>query len=144
MKTIILYKSFLGTTRTYAEWLRDELRCNLKEFGQVRDEELKEYDSVIVTSGTYANHMPLVDFLRSKWEVIKDKNVVVVAVGIAPENVEYSRKSYERIPANIREKIRYFKIPGRMGPMRTAGEVKKENLNRIIEYIRSSGSQTHA
>jgi len=140
MKTIILYKSFLGTTRTYAEWLRDELKYDLKEFGEVRDEELKEYDSVIVASGTYANHMPLVNFLKSKWEVIKDKNVVVIAVGIAPEDVEYSRKSYEGIPANIREKIKYFKIPGRIGLIRTAGEVKKENLDRIIRYIRSSGS----
>jgi len=140
MKTIILYKSYLGTTRTYAEWLRDELKCDLKEFGEVRDEELKEYDSVIVTSGTYANHMPLVGFLKSKWEAINDKNVVVIAVGIAPENVEYSRKSYEGIPTYIREKIKYFKIPGRIGNIRSAGEVKKENLDRIIEYIRSSGS----
>jgi menaquinone-dependent protoporphyrinogen IX oxidase len=140
MKAIILYKSYLGTTRTYAEWLRDELKCDLKKFGQVRDEELKGYDSVIITSGTYAARMPLVNFLKSKWEVIKDKNVVVVAVGIAPENVEYSRRSYERIPANIREKIKYFKIPGRIGFIRTAGEVKKENLDRIIRYIRSSGS----
>lgn len=140
MKTIILYKSFLGTTRTYAKWLRDELNCDLKEFGGVRDEELKGYDSVIITSGTYARRMPLVNFLKSKWEIIKDKNVVVVAVGIAPESVEYSQKSYEEIPANIREKIKYFKIPGRIGVIRTAGEVKKENLDRIIRYIRGSGS----
>ena len=105
----------------------------------MRDEELKGYDSVIVMSGTYAAGMPLIDFLKSKWEVIKDKNVVVVAVGIAPENVPYSQRSYEKIPAYIRERIKYFKIPGKMGFIKTAGEVKKENLDRIIEYIRNSG-----
>ncbi len=139
MKTIILYKSFLGTTRTYAEWLKDELKCDLKEFGEVSDEELKEYQSVIITSGTYARSMPLVDFLKRKWEIVKDKNVVVVAVGIAPEDVDWSQRSYEGIPTNIREKIKYFKIPGKIGNIKPAGEVKKENLDRIIEYIRNSG-----
>jgi len=139
MRTTILYKSYLGATRTYAEWLRDELKCDVKDFGEARDEELKGYDLVIIMSGTYAAGMPLINFLKSKWEVIKDKKVVVVAVGIAPEGVEYSQRSYEKIPANIREKIKYFKIPGRIAFIKTAGEVKKENLDRIIEYIRSIG-----
>ena len=135
-----MYRSYLGTTRTYAEWLRDELKCDLKEFGEVKDEELKQYESIIVASGTYARGMPLVDFLKSKWEIIKDKKVVVVAVGIAPENVGWSEMSYEKIPINIREKIKYFKIPGRIPFLKTAGEVKRENLDRITEHIRSSGS----
>lgn len=137
MRTIILYKSFLGAARKYAEWLKAELKCDLKKFEEASDEELKDYDLIIVASGTYAGRMPLTSFLKSKWEILKDKRIVAIAVGIAPENAAWSRKSYEEIPLHIRGRIRFFKIPGKIGMVKPAGEVKKENLSRIIECIRS-------
>ncbi|MGQ9478689.1 MAG: flavodoxin family protein [Thermoproteota archaeon] len=137
MKTIIFYKSFLGTTRKYAEWLKAELKCDLKKFKEASDEELKNYDLIIVVSGTYAGRMPLTGFLKSKWEILKDKEIVAIGVGIAPENVYWSRKSYDKIPLHIREKIRFFKIPGRIGPAKPAGEVRKENLEKVIQYLKS-------
>lgn len=140
MKTVVIYKSFLGTTRTYAQWLKEELDCDIKKFSQIGDGELKGYDLMIISSGTYVGYMPLIGFLKKKWEIIKDKKVVVVAVGVAPENEEWSQKSYEKIPAHIREKIKYFKLAGKMGNIKPAGEVKKENLDRIIHYTESSGS----
>lgn len=137
MKTIVLYKSFLGTTRKYAEWLKEELKCDLKKFEEIEDEELKDYDLIIVASGTYAGRMPLTSFVKSRWDILKDKKVVAIAVGIAPEKEKWSVRSYEQIPNHIREKIKFFKIPGGIWLAKPAGEVKKENLDRIIGYIRN-------
>jgi flavodoxin len=72
VKAIVLYKSFLGTAKTYAKWLGEELNCSFKEFGEVKDDELKDYDLVIVVSGTYAGRMPLTSFLKrngSFWRI---------------------------------------------------------------------------
>lgn len=95
------------------------MKCSVKRFGEATDEELKACDLIIVASGTYAGRMPLIGFLEMKWELIKDKRMLALAVGIAPEDVGCSRKSYESIPAYIR----------------------RENLRRVIEYVRSLGTE---
>ncbi len=40
------------------------------------------------------------------------------------------------IPAEIRSRIRYFKLPGKIGPSGKAA-VKQENLQPVLEYIRT-------
>ncbi|VVB75069.1 Flavodoxin domain protein [Candidatus Tiddalikarchaeum anstoanum] len=134
-KTLIVYKSFLGSTRKYAKWLTDELKSDIVDMWSVRLEKLKEYDTIIVMSGTYANWMPLTGFLTKNWPTIQDKKVIVVAVGAAPENDPYSKSSYNKIPEHIRNKIKYFKIYGKFGNQ--GKEVEKDALNRIIRYLKN-------
>jgi len=80
--------------------------------------------------------MPLAGYIKKIWQYIKDKKVVVMAVGMAPEDDEWSKKSYKKIPIDIRSKIKYFKIPGKLGKQ-TTKDFKRENLELIIKYIRS-------
>lgn len=136
MKIAVIYKSFLGSTGKYAEWLSEEINADVFKFGQIKKDQFDNYDIVIISSGTYIGWMPLKGYLKKVWQYIKDKNVVVVAVGAAPEDDEWSIKSYERIPIDIRSKIKYFKIPGKLGKQ-TAKDIKKENLESIFKYIRS-------
>jgi len=44
--------------------------------------------------------------------------------------------SYEKIPEEIRNKIKYFKLPGKIGPAGKA-KVQQENLQPVLEYIRT-------
>jgi menaquinone-dependent protoporphyrinogen IX oxidase len=136
MKTAIIYKSFLGTTQKYAQWLREELGADIFEFGKIKKEKLEAYEIVVVSSGTYASWMPLVGYVKKIWKYIKDKKVVIIAVGIAPPKAGWSIKSYKKIPKNIREKVKYFKLPGK-STGKLAGKVEKENVNPVIEYIKS-------
>ena len=55
MKTIIVYKSFLGTTKKYAQWLASDLKADILTFSQVKNEIFEKHDTVIVASGTYAS-----------------------------------------------------------------------------------------
>jgi len=136
MKTAVIYKSFLGTTEKYAKWLSEEINAALFKFGQIKRDQFDNYDILIVSSGTYASWMPLTGYLKRIWQYIKNKKVVVAAVGAVPEDDEWSKKSYEKIPIAIRSKIKYFKIPGKLGKQ-TDKDIKKENLEPIIKYIRS-------
>ena len=59
-------------------------------------------------------------------------------MGMAPPESLDSRRNYESIPTEIRNRIRYFKLPGKIGPAgKTAG--KQDNLQPVLEYIRSIG-----
>jgi len=139
MKTAIIYKSFTGTTRQYAQWLTEDVGGELLTFRQAKPDKLAGFDICVIMSGTYISWMPLVSFLKKRWKILKDKKVGVVAIGVVPPEHQGSKISYERIPEQIRLAIKYWKLPGKTGKnMPTViGPVARENLEPIIEFIKS-------
>lgn len=141
MKTLICYKSKHGATEQYAKWLAQETKADLKQFEDVpRGYKFEGYDTVVVSSGTYASLMPLNRFLKRHWKNLEPKKVVVFAVGAAPADDPWSARSYNWIPKKIQAKIKYFKILGEVPEnARPAGyksQVKKENLTEIIKELK--------
>ena len=51
MKTIVAYKSKSGYTKTYAEWIAQELGCDIKENAELSD--IIDYDTIIYGGGMY-------------------------------------------------------------------------------------------
>lgn len=139
MKTVIFYKSHLGSTKTYVNWMQKKIGCDVYLFRQLNKAKLDNYDTVIISSGTYVGKMPLVKFLEKIWTRVKHKNVIVVAVGVVSPHDDASLKSYNSIPAGIRKNIKYFKIAGKIGDNAPLGEVRPQNLKLIFEYIRHLG-----
>lgn len=134
MKTAIVYRSILGTSRVYAEWLAQDLSAEIIEMKSASAEILKNYGRVIVISGTYMGQMAITGYLKKNWDVLKDRQVVAVGVGTFPSKHNESIKSYMSIPEDIRSGIKYFKLPGKIfGIM--ADLVKRENVAPIIEYL---------
>jgi len=134
MKTAIVYRSFLGTTRKYAEWLHESIESDLFKPRQISKSRLQEYDLLILCSGTYAGWISIRGYLKKRWQALQDKKVILLVVGIAPPEDDESVKSFEKIPENIRNGIKYFKLPGTIGASNAAA-VKKENLQPVIDYI---------
>ena len=136
MKTAIIYRSFLGSTRKYAEWLHESIESDLFKPRQISKSKLQEYDLIILCSGTYAGWISIRGYLKKRWETLQGKKVVLLVVGIAlPEDAD-SIKAFEKIPDNIRNGIKYFKLPGTIGSS-NAEQVKKENLQPVLDYISS-------
>jgi menaquinone-dependent protoporphyrinogen IX oxidase len=135
MRTVIIYNSLLGTTKRYAMWLREALEADLSKADAGRRSAL-DYDLIIVCSPTYIGQIRLLGYLKKRWSVLQGKRVILIAVGMAPPESPDSRESYESIPEEIRNRIRYFKLPGKIGPAGRA-KVKQENLQPVLEYIRS-------
>ena len=135
MRTVIVYSSILGTTKKYAMWLREALEADVSRANAGRVSALN-YDLIIICSPTYMGQIRLLGYLKKKWNVLQWKSIILIAVGMAPPESPDSRKSYESIPEEIRSRIRYFKLPGRIGP---AGrdKVRQDNLQPVLEYIRS-------
>ena len=136
MKTAIVYKSFLGTTRKYAEWLHESLESSLFKSSQVGESKLREYELIILCSGTYMGLISLRGYLKKTWGTLQWKKVMLLVVGLAPPENADSAKAFEKIPEHIRKNIKYFKIPGKVLSA-NSGKVTKENLQPVLEYINS-------
>jgi menaquinone-dependent protoporphyrinogen IX oxidase len=138
MRTAIIYRSFLGSTRKYAEWLHDSIESSeLFKPRQVRDKELAAYDLVIICSGTYAGWISLRGYLKKKWPILRGKKIIFLVVGLVPQDDAESVTAYMKIPEHIRQEIQYFKVPGRWGS-RNQDAVKKENLQPVLGYIQEN------
>jgi menaquinone-dependent protoporphyrinogen IX oxidase len=138
VKTAIVYQTFLGTTRRYAEWLHESVESDIFKAGQISSEEMSDYDLIVLCSGTYVGWIRIRGYLKKRWEVLQGKKVVLLVVGAVPSDHPDSIKSYEKIPEHIRNGIEYFKLPGKIGST-NAEKVKRENLQPVIEYIQSIG-----
>jgi menaquinone-dependent protoporphyrinogen IX oxidase len=135
MRTVIIYSSVLGTTKKYAMWLREALEADVSKANAGRRSAL-DYDLIMVCSPTYMGQIRLLGYLKKRWGVLQGKRVILIAVGMSPPESPDSRRSYESIPEEIRNRIRYFKLPGKIGPAGKA-KVKQENLQPVLEYVRS-------
>jgi len=135
MKTAIIYKSFFGTTKKYAKWLNEKMDSDIFTFKQFSEKKFNDYQRFIILSGTYFGWMPLTKYLMKNWRYLKDKNVVVLAVGYVPAKDPWSRKSYEQIPIRIQEKIHYYKVHGKM-LFEPKELVKKENLKPVEKLLK--------
>jgi menaquinone-dependent protoporphyrinogen IX oxidase len=136
MKTVIIYKSFLGITKKYARWMAEELHANIYKFDEVNEDILENFDLAIVASGTYAAHMPLVNFLKKYWSILSNKKVIVLGIGMAPADDQQAKKAFETIPAEMRAKIFYFKLPGKLLKAAPDGEPSREKLEPVFKKIK--------
>lgn len=83
-KVVILYQSKYGSTKKYAEWLAEELAGDLLETKKATAEQIAQYDVVILGGGIYASGIAGISFLKKHFEKIKDKKIIVFAVGASP------------------------------------------------------------
>jgi len=134
MKIAIVYCSFLGTTKKYAKWLHEEVESDLFGALTARQSRMDEYDLVLLCSGTYAGWISIRGRLQRWWKTLRNKNVILLVVGMAPPEDPQSEHAYFLIPEHIRENIKYFKVPGKFGSM-DREKVKKEHLQPVLEHI---------
>jgi hypothetical protein len=144
VKTLILYRSFLGASKQYADWLHEAVSSDIMKFSQAGGRTLDAYDAVVLIGGTYGGWLSLSGYLRRKWKKLHVKRVVFVTVGGAPAENAASVKSYSKIPEDIRTAVKHFHLLGKFGtpdpavkPTNASEYVKKENIAPIAEFLKS-------
>jgi menaquinone-dependent protoporphyrinogen IX oxidase len=81
---VVIYQSKYGATKKYAEWLAEELSCDLVETKKAKIEQIEKYDVIILGGGIYATGIAGISFLKRHYERLKNKKIIVFAVGASP------------------------------------------------------------
>jgi menaquinone-dependent protoporphyrinogen IX oxidase len=83
-KILVMYQSKYGATKKYAEWLSKELACDVIETKNAKVDDVKGYDTIILGGGIYASGIAGISFLKKNYQRLKDKKIIVFAVGASP------------------------------------------------------------
>lgn len=117
MKTIVVYKSKYGSTRTYAEWIGERLNSRVVEAGSITISDLMEYDTIIYGGGLYAEVIGGVQIITKNLDSLADKKIAIFTTGITPLDC---REYYDDmvIAKNFRkgkpDNVRVFNYMGKM------------------------------
>ncbi len=115
---IVIYKSKYGSTKQYAQWIADELKCEICEVKQVNVENMQKYSTIIFGACVYVGKILDMDIIIKNFDKIQDKKIVVFSVSSSFADSHEAKQIFEtNIPQNIAEKIKYFHLRGRLGKL---------------------------
>ena len=111
MKTIVAYKSKPGYTKTYAEWIAQELGCDIKENAELSD--IIGYDTIIYGGGMYAGGFNGVKLITKNLDKLSGKKIVLFAVGSNPGREHEMQPFWDKVlTAGQQEIIGHFYLRG--------------------------------
>ncbi|MBO7208457.1 MAG: flavodoxin [Clostridia bacterium] len=117
MNAIVVYKTKYGSTKTYAEWIGEELNCKTADAKEITIDELEKYDTIIYGGGLYAEIINGVILITKNIERLKNKKIAVYTTGITPLDC---REYYDKIVVEKNFKnglpqcIKIFNFTGKM------------------------------
>ncbi len=117
MNAIVIYKSKYGSTKAYAQWIAEELSCDICDASEIKVDELKSYDTIIYGGGLYAEIIAGVTLITKNIDKLCDKKIVVFTTGLTPPDC---RAYYDDlvVKKNFKGdtylKIKMFNYPGKM------------------------------
>ena len=155
MKTLLLYKSKWGSTKQYAEWIKEAVSSiELADLDTFDSSRLNDYDRIVIGSRVYMGRIQAQKYLVDNWNILKNKKLYVFSVGLVPADSEESKRSFELIPSYIRKYIDgYVKLPGRIIVSKisffnklivklrkdmAADKVEKRFIKPIVEYLNTT------
>ncbi|NCB93110.1 MAG: hypothetical protein EOM40_11220 [Clostridia bacterium] len=96
MRAIVIYKSRTGFTKKYAEWIGEELKCEIAVYSDMNRLTLSDFDLVIYGSRVHAGK---IDSLTKIKGILGNEKceLIVFATGATPaaatEEIEKTKKS---------------------------------------------------
>jgi len=116
-KALVMYFSKYGSTKKYAEWISSELNGDIYNIKNIKQNTLKDYDTIILGTALYAGQLKGLDIIINNYEDIKNKKIVIFTCGLADysktENINAIQKRIANIlPEEIMEKIKIYYLRG--------------------------------
>ena len=117
MKSIVLYRTKYGSTKSYADWIASELSCEARDAKGVKPDELSGYDTIIYGGGLYAEVIAGVSLITKNIDKLSDKKLIVFTTGLTPTDCReyYDGMVIEKnFKGDMKEKVKVFNFPGKM------------------------------
>lgn len=137
-KTIVLYKSEYGYTKTYAEMIAEELNCEIREAANLSVDRMKDYDTIIYGGGLYVSGINGISQIKKNFQDIQEKHLVVWATGLNPGRPSEMEQVWKHnFSGDMLKKIRTFYLRGGFDYQKLSG-VHKLMMNGLKWKIKSS------
>ncbi len=142
MKTIVAYKSKSGYTKTYAEWIAQELQCDIKENAELSD--LAGYDTIIYGGGMYAGGFNGAKLITKNLDKLSGRKIALFAVGSNPGREHEMQPFWDKVlTAEQQKRIGHFYLRGGFDFSRlTAGD--KVLMKMMKAHLLSKKERTEA
>ena len=117
MNAIVVYKTKYGSTKTYAEWIAEELSCEAVDVKDADIQMLSEYDTIIYGGGLYAEVINGVTIITKNFDLLKNKKIIVYTTGITPLDCREYYDDYvikKNFKPEMIGKIKVFNFLGKM------------------------------
>lgn len=88
MKAIVIYKTKTGFTKRYAEWICEELKCEISNYRNFHQSDLKNYDFVIYGSRIHAGKIDGLKKIKKMLQNNEGSKLIVFATGATPSEVK--------------------------------------------------------
>lgn len=158
MSSLIIYKTVYGFSKKYALWLSKTLNAKMIDVEKIEDEEradIEVYENIIFVSGVYGLQISIMPFIYDNYNLIKDKKIYILAVGlhdVASEYIEilkskndmrgtklyYAKGGWANEDLTLQDKaqVRFLaSIRGAMDPnYKYFRKILKENLGKDTDY----------
>lgn len=108
MKCLVIYKSETGFTKKYAEWIAGDLSADIHEYANVNQKMLSRYDVVIYGGSLHAVGISGKKFITQNLDFLKNKRVIVFAVGASPYRKEILDEVRDKNFSEEEKKIIHF------------------------------------
>ncbi len=114
-KTILIYFSKTGFTKRYAEWITEELSCDLLPFSSRKTVTLSDYDTIIFGSSFHAGMIRELKWFKKILPSLANKKIAVFATGGMPAGASDIDQAFKQnFTKEERDTIRTFYLPGGM------------------------------
>jgi menaquinone-dependent protoporphyrinogen IX oxidase len=117
MDTIVIYKSKYGSTRTYAEWIAEELNCNAVDAADIKPDDLDKYDTIVYGGGLYAEMIAGISIITKNLDKLTNKKIAIFSTGLTPLDCReyYDKMVIEKnFKQGVPENVKVFNYMGRM------------------------------
>ena len=115
MSNIIIYGSYYGTTKKYAEEFSKRTNIEAVSFKDVNN--INDYDNIIYLGGLYAGGVLGMAKTLKKIDNIANKNIIIATIGLSDPTDEINKNNIrnnikKQVPKEIFEKVKVFHLRG--------------------------------
>lgn len=117
MKTIVIYKTKYGSTKTYAEWIAKRLSCECVSAKDIDVDKMRSYDVIIYGGGLYAEIINGVTLITKNIHALQDKKIIIYTTGLTPLSCReyYDKMVIEKnFKGNLPKNVTLFNFLGKM------------------------------
>lgn len=135
MKILLIYKSKTGFTEKYANWIKEELNCDIEKISNIHKIDLNSYDLVIFGSRIHAGRIDGLDKIK---KLNLDKKLIIFATGATPKETDSimevwnSNLTLEKKDNKSKEDI------GMQNSIKKSYDISsKKRIKPLLDYIKS-------